>query len=314
MPDPSSGITFRVIQEMMPDYHLAPDLLDAVVAALPPPPPNATTAWRHARLTRVIEEVAARVPMDAAQGHLAGQIAMVQFLADDFATRIHTPGLDLGQMCRLTRTTDALLHTVARMERTLERRQFRVMPFRDVKAVDGFDLAALDRTWCSDRVQQPATGRRSGGEATQRDAATPGLDSEVPDAEPAQAATLDPVSLDQSGPLLVPASGDARQPGTPPGAHSTARQDAPPAQPRTNPPAQPQTSKPTEAPSQPAGESDTTARRVRDDVPTYGAPAGSVVTRLEEGPGWTLDVIRRAPASGAGTDKAVTGARPGSAA
>jgi hypothetical protein len=126
MSDPSAGITFRVIQEAMPEYHLAPDLLGGVLTAMPPPPASASAAWRHARISRVIEEIAARVPMDAAQGHLAGQIVVTQFLADDMAARIHAPGLALPEMCRLTRTTDDLLRTVARLERALERRQVRL--------------------------------------------------------------------------------------------------------------------------------------------------------------------------------------------
>ncbi len=117
-------------------------------AAIPPPPAAATAAWRHARVTRVIEEVAARVPMDAAQGHLAAQIAVFQFMADGLAAQIHAPGLDMLEMYRLTRLMDALAQTVARLERSLERRQFRVMPFRDVRAVDGFDLDAMDAVWC----------------------------------------------------------------------------------------------------------------------------------------------------------------------
>jgi hypothetical protein len=86
--------------------------------------------------------------MDAAQGHLAGQFAVFQFLADGMAAQIHAPGLDMLEMCRLTRLADALAQTVARLERSLERRQLRVMPFRDVWAVDGFDLDALDAIWC----------------------------------------------------------------------------------------------------------------------------------------------------------------------
>ena len=38
---PSNGITQDVIREMMPPYHLSPDLLEATLAALPPPPPDA---------------------------------------------------------------------------------------------------------------------------------------------------------------------------------------------------------------------------------------------------------------------------------
>jgi hypothetical protein len=227
------------------------------------------------------------------------------------------------------------------MERTLERRQFRVMPFRDVKAVDGFDLAALDRTWCSEPMQPPATGPQHGGDAgpndaghreagqreagqraaAQRDAPMPGPHRDAPDAEPAPRETPKPGSPGQARPVLAPASQDTGPPGTTPSTRSTAREDAPPAQPQirpsaqpeTNPAAQPQTSEPTAPPHQPDPLSDTTARRGRDAVPTYGVPAGSEVTRLEEGPGWTLDVIRRATPSGAGTNKAAHGTAPGSA-
>ena len=155
MSEDPAAITFRVIQELMPEYHIPPDLLNGVFAAIPPPPAAATAAWRHARVTRVIEEVAARVPMDAAQGHLAAQIAVFQFMADGLAAQIHAPGLDMLEMYRLTRLMDALAQTVARLERSLERRQFRVMPFRDVRAVDGFDLDAMDAVWCR---REPADG------------------------------------------------------------------------------------------------------------------------------------------------------------
>jgi hypothetical protein len=159
MAEPSAGITFKVIQEMMPEYHLSPDLLDGLMAAMPPPPAEATGAWRQQRVTRVIEEIAARVPMDPAQAHLAGQIAVVQFMADDMAGRIGTPGQTPEEMHRLVRSTDALLHTISRLERTLERRQFRVMPFRDVNAVDGFDLEVLDGAWCRRTTPASAAAR-----------------------------------------------------------------------------------------------------------------------------------------------------------
>jgi hypothetical protein len=148
MADPSNGITFRTIQEAMPDYHIEADLLGGVLTAMPPPPADASLSWRRARLTRVIEEVAARVPMDAAQGHLAGQLVVVQFLADDMLERITTPDLPLAERRQVTRTADDLLRSVVRLERALERRQTRVLPFRDVGAVGGFDLDALDGVWC----------------------------------------------------------------------------------------------------------------------------------------------------------------------
>jgi hypothetical protein len=118
-----------------------------VLTAMPPPPPDASPAWRRARLARVIEEVAARVPMDAAQGHLAGQIVVVQFLADEMLGRVSAPGLALAEQRLVSRMADDLLCSVVRLERALERRQTRVMPFRDVAAVGGFDLDALDVAW-----------------------------------------------------------------------------------------------------------------------------------------------------------------------
>src|ERR1700691_4132031 len=144
----SPGITLRTIQEAMPEYHIDNDLLGGVLTAMPPPPAAASATWRRARLTRIIQEVAARVPMDAAQGHLAGQLVVVEFLADDMLGRISTPGLALAERRLAARTADDLLRSVTRLERTLERRQAQVLPFRDVGAVGGFDLAALDGVWC----------------------------------------------------------------------------------------------------------------------------------------------------------------------
>ncbi len=118
MSTPSSGITLRTIQEAMPEYYIDTDLVDGVLTAMPPPPPGASAAWRRARLTRIIEEVAARVPMDAAQGHLAGQLVVVEFLADDMLGRITTPGLALAERRLAIRTADDLLRSVARLERT----------------------------------------------------------------------------------------------------------------------------------------------------------------------------------------------------
>ena len=128
---------------------------------MPPPPADASPSWRRARLTRIIEEIAARVPMDPAQGHLAGQLVVVQFLADDMMERLMTPGLPLAERRLTARTTDDLLRSVVRLERALERRQTRVMPFRDVGAVAGFDLDALDGVWCRGIPAAAAAGARA---------------------------------------------------------------------------------------------------------------------------------------------------------
>ena len=148
MPDPSNGITFRTIQEATPEYHISDDLVRGVLAGMPPPAAGISHAWRRERLARVIDGVAARVPMDAAQGHLAGQLVVVEFLAFEMLERVTTWELPLAERRLASRTSDDLIRSITRLERTLERRQARVMPFRDVGAVAAFDLDMLDRVWC----------------------------------------------------------------------------------------------------------------------------------------------------------------------
>ena len=145
MPDPSNGITFRTIQEATPEYHISDDLVRGVLAGMPPPAAGISHAWRRERLARVIDGFAARVPMDAAQGHLAGQLVVVEFLAFEMLERVTTSELPLAERRLASRTSDDLIRSITRLERTLERRQARVLPFRDVGAVAGFDLEMLDR-------------------------------------------------------------------------------------------------------------------------------------------------------------------------
>jgi hypothetical protein len=146
----SAGITHRVIQEAMPEFHIGQDLLDGVLTAIPSPPAEASVAWRHARLTRIIEEIAAFNPFDAVQARLASEIVMTQFLAEDTGKRSCAPDLTVEQVCRLRRTTTELMRTGERLERALERRQARAVPWRDAPATDGFDLGALDAVWRDD--------------------------------------------------------------------------------------------------------------------------------------------------------------------
>src|ERR1700735_1334695 len=84
---PSNGITPEVIRGVMQPYRLSPDLLAATIAALPAPPPDSTTAWRQARITRQLQEIAALRPADAAQARLAAQILITRGLADTFIAR-----------------------------------------------------------------------------------------------------------------------------------------------------------------------------------------------------------------------------------
>ena len=194
-----AGITQDVIREMMPPYHLSADLLEGTFAALPPPPQDASATWRHARITRLVGEIAAFLPADAAQARLGAQIVVVRELADALTNRAYAPEVTVEQMCRLSRTSAELVRTAATLERALARRQQKPTPFFGTVVADGVDIAALDAVWCNaprdkrpraSPMQQPATERRPGGEAvpawaapaTQTDVIRPEPTPDQPDA------------------------------------------------------------------------------------------------------------------------------------
>jgi hypothetical protein len=147
MARPSNGITQEVIQDLMPDFILGADLLRGIMAAIPLPPDHATPAWRHDRCARIIEEAAAFLPADAAQGRLAAQIIILRDMADDTFHRTHAAGLSLVQVCRARRTADRLSCSAERMERALTRRQQKPTPSWGNVAADALDVAALDAEW-----------------------------------------------------------------------------------------------------------------------------------------------------------------------
>src|SRR5271165_1708934 len=136
MPNPSNGITAEVVREIMPPYRLSGDLLASAVAALPPSPPDATVDWCEARVARLVEEIAALRPADAAQARIATGLLVARELMDSFTARVHAPGLDLAQMCRLTRTTTELMRATVALERTLARHQQAPVPFYGTVARD----------------------------------------------------------------------------------------------------------------------------------------------------------------------------------
>ena len=143
----TAGITPDVIREMMPPYHLSPDLLEATLAALPPPPPGAPAAWRQARITRLMQEISTLMPANAAQARVASEILIVRELADAIAARAYAPDLTVPQMCRVGRTSAELGRTATGMVRALERSQQMPAPFFGTVLADGVDIAAVDAAW-----------------------------------------------------------------------------------------------------------------------------------------------------------------------
>jgi hypothetical protein len=227
---PSNGITPEVIRGVMPPYHLSPDLLAATIAALPAPPPNTTTPWRQARLARLLQEVAARKPADAAQARISAQILTTQELAEALIARALTPNLEINQMCRLGRTAADLLRSADRLDRSLARHQQMPVSFYGNVIQDEVDIPALETLWSSG-IPAPAADAPTGTTA-----ATP-----QPDPSPTPS------------PLQAPHN-------EPPD----------PATPATQPPA---------------------ARRIRP------AGATSVYELLDQGPGYTREILRRRTAT-----------------
>ena len=68
---PSTGITPEVIRGVMPLYTLSTDLLEGAFLAIPAPPADATTAWRHAHIARLVQEIGGLMPADAPQAWIA---------------------------------------------------------------------------------------------------------------------------------------------------------------------------------------------------------------------------------------------------
>ena len=253
MTTPSNGITPEIIRGVMPPYHLSPDLLAATIAALPAPPPDTTTAWRQARLTRLLQEVAARKPADAAQARIAAQILTTQELADAFIARALIPNLEINLMCRLGRTAADLLRSADRLDRSLARHQQMPVSFYGTVIQDEVDIPALETLWAS------------GIPAATRTVAPTSADADAPTGTPA---TTPPPATPQ--PTIAPDPVDPQPTSATPPQPQTHNESPDPATPPTQPPA---------------------ARRIRPAGPT------SVYELLDQGPGYTREILRRRTAT-----------------
>jgi hypothetical protein len=245
---PSNGITEEVIRDIMHPYHLSADLLEATLAAIPAPPPDASPAWRLARLTRLIGEIAAPKPANAEQARIATEILITRELANALAHRAHAPDQTSEQMCRLARTADRLRQTAVSLGRSLARLQQNPSPFFGIVVQDEVDLPALDATW-HPQPQHP--------DAALRRAVTPPRPETTPRPKP-------PADHSDATP---PTAGAARP-------HAASPTPLP-------------TNATTAEPSASPGESPDTATHPDQDT----GPEWSI-TKLDEGPGWSREVLR----------------------
>jgi hypothetical protein len=146
-PAPANGITAEVIRDCMKPYGFSPDLLEDFVASLPPPPPEASTAWRHRHLTRLVQEVAIFMPADDAQARLATEVVGLRELAGVLRRRAADPGVPTGELCRLGRTAADMMRAAITGERQLDRRQHLPAPFFGTLLSDPVSIGALDTVW-----------------------------------------------------------------------------------------------------------------------------------------------------------------------
>jgi hypothetical protein len=144
---PANGITAEVIRDCMKPYGFSPDLLEDFVASLPPPPPEASTAWRHRHLTRLVQEVAIFMPADDAQARLAADVVGMRELAGVMRRKAVAPGVTTAEQCRLSRTAADVFRAALAGERQLDRRQHMPAPFFGTLLSDPVSIGALDAVW-----------------------------------------------------------------------------------------------------------------------------------------------------------------------
>ncbi len=305
----SNGITPEVIRGVMPPYHLSPDLLAGTLRALAPPPADAATAWRRARIARLVQEIGGLMPADAPQARIAAGIVIVREAADDTFARSYAPVLTVEQLCRLRRTSADLARTAATLERGLARRQAVPAPFFGTVEADAVDIGALDAAWCegvsaagAGVVRQGAgearaDGAVAGGPDGLKDAPVPrGMAGSTPgtSAPPGHARRQAPVGQGLPAMTIGEMGEGGGGDGGDRGGGDGGRGDGDPMQPPAPDAEACLAVTPVPLPAegkvwaQPRRSADTAARPGRD----AGAAAAWTTTRLEQGPGWTLDVVR----------------------
>ena len=153
---PSNGITAEIIREAMPPYHLSADLLDATVATLCPPPRGASEAWYEAMVLRVAHDISTLMPANAAQAAMASDIVIARYMANTLFERSHDRALTGPQVCRMCSVADGMKRTAGVLVRTLQRTQRDPAPFFGTVLADEVDVVALAAAWRERRVRAEA--------------------------------------------------------------------------------------------------------------------------------------------------------------
>ena len=236
------------------------------------------------------------MPADAPQARIAADIVIVREAADDTFARSFAPELTVVEFCRLRRVAGELKRTGAMLERGLARRQAVPAPFFGRVEADAVDIGALDAVWCKGTV--------AAGAVVQQGVAP----------EPATAPVDPGPGIDMAGP--EPDGEAVPDPAAPP-----ARVAAVPAEPAPDQPdgAAPAVdaggSRAAAAPLPADGKVWAQPRRSADTAPRPGRDAGVApawtTTRLDQGPGWTLEVVRppKGGTAGAGDAQVPAGKR-----
>lgn len=299
---PTNGITAEIIRDTMPPYQLSTDLLEAMFTAVPPPPVGASVAWRQARATRLIHEVAGLMPADAPQARIAAEIVIVREATADSFAQAAVSGLAVERVCRLRRTAVALTASAVALERVLARRQQKPVPFFGTVLAEGIDIAALASGWGGgglrpeSEVGEEVRGGVVRGEGGIEPSPPPWSASRPEASREGGGSCPGHAGPDTCGDAGAPTDGPAvvGMAGTGP-AITIISNPAVTVNPRPTGAVSPSPtvavnqSQPVMANSSPAGMTEEAGPPCpRQDA---GATSG-VMTRLEQGPGWTLDVWR----------------------
>ncbi|HET6238240.1 MAG TPA: hypothetical protein VFE41_25295 [Acetobacteraceae bacterium] len=259
---------------------------------------------------------------NAPQAWIAAQIVVCKEAAENAVKRSGAPRVTSEQVCRLLRTTAALTVSTAALERSMVRHQHKPVPFFGTVLTGGIDVPALAAGWggagllreggeglgtgvgsdlgvpaaetaprSSALGQAKRTGAPPGQDARRK--ALVGQDFPAMTGEPAEAMQPDPAMTEDSGPdddTEAPGGDGEGTDGPMPSAMagSTERSGVGGKSPGMSAGGQ----------GLPAMARDMAVAMEQGPATTenLGPDAGAtcgVVTRLDQGPGWTLDVVRR---------------------
>ncbi len=220
------------------------------------------------------------MPATAGQARMAAQVLVLRELADHLARQVHAPGVSVAEMYRLSRGAGELARSATMLGRELARCQQKPAPFFGTVVADGVDVAARVAGWGRGVPGVAAAGARHGEAAARAAAAAAAGEAVAGKVVAGNGAAAPLADQPDDAPAVADPAPDAAVTPVPLSADGAAA----------------------DVRAQPDRYLEVAAHDGRD----AGAAPEWEVARLDEGPGWTLEVVRSRTGGEAGT-----GAAPG---